>query len=457
MNSPHSRNNLLVVITAVLLAVIFYLGLTLFETKFATGIVFAFALFIVSFIDIRAGFVIIILSTLLSPEIRIPTTYFREISLRLEDFLLIVVFFAWLGRLAIKQEYRNIRFTPIDLPVFLIIVVNIISTVRGVLLGEVTSIPMAFFYNLKVLEFVAIYFIISNGLRNKKEVKFFLTFVLITAIVVALYSLPQIPKTEIFSIRRLTAPFEGTPEPNTLGGYLMIILAVSICLWLYMKQSGLRFWCGALIFLIFIPLLFTLSRGAYVATFGMLFFIGLLSRKKWILIALFIFILLSPFILPQAVIDRALYNFKDPRYWGFADPSIAERIYSFRKAYYYLKTAPLLGHGITGGGNILDNQYSRIAIETGLIGLFLFFWMIKRMFKVSWFVFKKSEIGWIKGLSLAYVCALFGLLIHSLGNISFYIVRIMEPFWILTAFVVVLYKEMVYEGGTEEEKNIREG
>jgi len=445
-NTESTRNNVFMLATVVFLGAIFYFGLFYFKITFASGMVLAFLLFIISFVDIRIGFAIIILATLLSPEINIPTSYFREITLRLEDLLLVVVFLAWLGRLAVMQEYRRIRISPLDLPILLILIVNVISTIRGVMSGEVTSIPMALFYNLKTFEFVLMYFVVANNLKNKKEIKFFLVFILITAVIVALYGICQIPKqTEIFNPHRLTAPFEGASEPNTLGGYLMIVLAISISLWLYMKWSVFKWWFGILICLIFVPLLFTLSRGAYVATFGMICLIGILSRRKWILIVVLLFIMLSPLILPQVIIDRALYNFSDPRYWGIADPSVAERIYSFQKAYYFLKTAPFLGHGVTGGGNILDNQYSRIMIETGLIGLFLFFWLIYRAFRISFFVFKNSKVGWCKGIALAYIGSLFGILIHSIANITFYIVRIMEPFWILTGFMVVLYRELKLE------------
>jgi O-antigen ligase len=437
------RNSLFIGILLAIFGVIFLFGLLNFTTIYATGFVLALGLFVLAFVDIRAGFIVIILATLLSPEITIPTRFLRDVSLRLEDFLLIVVFFAWLGRLAIKAEYRFIKTSPIDLPILLILIINFISTARGILLKELET-TTAIFYNLKVIEFTAIYFILANSLRTSKEVKFFLAFILITAGIVALYGLPQVPQTEIFTAQRLTAPFEGKPEPNTLGAYLMIILGISICLWLFMEKSGLKFWFGMFILLIFIPLLFTLSRGAYAATLGMLFLIAILSKRKWLLALLVIFLLLSPIILPRQIIERALYNFQDPRYWGFADPSLADRINVYKKAFNNLQSSPLLGHGVTGGGNILDSQYARILIETGLIGFILFWWLIVRMFKIGFRLYKNSLIGWIKGLGLAYIVVLFGLLIHSFGNITFYIVRIMEPFWVFTAFICVLYKEQFY-------------
>jgi len=435
------RHNAIFIIGLLFLfALIFLFGLLNFTTLYATGFVLAVGLFVISFVDIRAGFIVIIISTLLSPEVRIPAQFLHDITLRIEDLLIIVVFFAWLGRLAIKAEYRSLKTSPIDLPILLIIVVNFVSTVRGILVGDLEAVT-AMFYNLKIIEFMAIYFILANSLRTSKEVRFFLTVILITAGIIAFYGLTQVPRTEIFTENRLTAPFEGRPEPNTLGAYLMIILGISVCLWLYMKRSGLKFWLGAFIFSVFVPILFTLSRGSYAATIGMLFLIAILSGRKWLLISLVGFIILSPIILPHQIIDRALYNFQDPRYWGFADPSMAERILVYPKAFYYFKGTPLLGRGITGGGNILDSQYARLMAETGILGIVLFLWLIIRMFKMGFRVFKHFQTGWIKGLGLAFIVVLFGLLIHSLGNITFYIVRVMEPFWVLTAFVAVLYKE----------------
>ena len=43
-----------------------------------------------------------------------------------------------------------------------------------------------------------------------------------------------------------------------------------------------------------------------------------------------------------------------------------------------------------------------------------------------------------KGLTIGYIAGFIGLLTHAVGANTFIIVRIMEPFWFLTAMVVVI-------------------
>ncbi len=54
-----------------------------------------------------------------------------------------------------------------------------------------------------------------------------------TYIIVLINSIAQIPKG-----LRITAPFEGGSEPNTLGGYLLIMFSLSLVFLLSVKSCG---------------------------------------------------------------------------------------------------------------------------------------------------------------------------------------------------------------------------
>jgi hypothetical protein len=48
-------------------------------------------------------------------------------------------------------------------------------------------------------------------------------------------------------------------------------------------------------------------------------------------------------------------------------------------------------------------------------------------------------------MTLGYMAALLGIIIHGNGAITLYVVRIMEPFWFMTGIVVSLYMIKVRE------------
>ena len=123
------------------------------------------------------------------------------------------------------------------------------------------------------------------------------------------------------------------------------------------------------------------------------------------------------------------------------EESAALRVKSLERVVFQkLPKHPFLGWGVTGIG-LGDVQYSLLLGEVGLIGFYIFFWMIYRIYRSSKDVYLKYDEGWIKGLSLGMILALAALLAQGLGVNTFIIVRIMEPFWFLTALLMVLYKD----------------
>lgn len=434
----HGSKNVIVGIFVLLgfLIAIFYYGVLNYSLLISAGFIAVIGIFIIGFIKMEIGLVILIISMLFSPEISLGAILHRSITVRLEDILIPILFLAWLGRIAIKREYRLLVKNPLNVPILLYITVCIISTVRGVTLGSVDPFAGVFF-NLKLIEFFLIYFFVVNFIKTTKQVRYFLIFALITVFVIALYGLYQVPKVEIWSPNRITAPFEGNPEPATIGGYLVLLLAISLSLFLYSRGLLQKWVYGSLSLAIIIPLIYTLSRISYLSCLVMLFTLAIFSRKKLLLFSLATFLFLSPIILPQKIQDRISYTWHDARKFG-VDRSTAERINVWKKGFAYLQERPLLGHGIAAR-DVMDSQYVRTLIELGLIGFLIFLWIIFRIYKCTIILSKRAAEGWVKAISVGYLAGLTGILIHGFGAITFYIVRIMEPFWFFTGLIMFLY------------------
>jgi len=440
----HRRNVIMIgLLTFVFLGAFFY-SLRDFSATYAAGVIFLLGFFLISFINIRIGFILVIFAFLFSPEIHLPISAVRGFTLRSEDILIIALLLAWLGRLAMGLQNRFLIKTPLNLPIGLIVLWNIICSFRAISAGMVDT-NYCILVNLKIIEFFAVYFLVVNNLDNPKEAKFMLQILLIVSLLIGIYATFQIPKTRMWSDTRLTAPFEGKPEPNTLGAYLAIFFGIALSIFLYEKKSFLKKLCMLLLVLLPFPIMFSFARSAYIATIAMVITISIISKRKWLFLSIIIFLILSPLILPRPVIDRALYNFKDPRYYGFLDPSAAERIGAFKKAMNYAKDYPIFGGGVAATGVILDNQFARVIMETGIIGLILFLWLLFTTIRLGFNLFKSFNEGWIKGLAVGFIVVVIGLIMHCFGNITFYIVRIAEPFWALAALIAFL----LYYNGLE--------
>jgi O-antigen ligase len=100
---------------------------------------------------------------------------------------------------------------------------------------------------------------------------------------------------------------------------------------------------------------------------------------------------------------------------------------------------PILGYGVTGYG-FIDAQYPRVVAETGLIGMAAFLILLISIYRYAVKTYRNTKDTFYKGLSLGYLAGFDGLLVHGLSANTFIIVRIMEPFWFLTAMVIMIPK-----------------
>lgn len=203
-------------------------------------------------------------------------------------------------------------------------------------------------------------------------------------------------------------------------------------------------WLGVTAFL-FMPFLHTLSRGGYVGFVVMyVALVCLAPRRKLALLApLVLLLFLGPTMFPERVIERVQATFLGATPYGSVgeriglEPSAAQRIDVWFTTFQDLKKHPLIGYGVAGFG-MVDQQYCLVLGELGLIGAGLFLWTRWRLWSVAWRAFHAVTDPRYRSIVLGYLCAYLGLLVQSLTGNIFIIVRIMEPFWFITAMVVVL-------------------
>jgi O-antigen ligase len=319
--------------------------------------------------------------------------------------------------------------------------VCVASTLLGALFGRL-DLKTGFLFVLKYFEYVVIYFMVANYLKDRKQLKTFVWAMLLTCLIVSVISMAKIPEGG-----RISAPFEGkVGEPNTFGGYLVFMMSIATGLALMEESFRNRLIAFFLVILFSIPLLYTQSRSSYLAAIpAVLSFLWLSKRKQWIPPVLLLVGLLLPFMAPKVTKDRVSYTFTQgigrPDAVTVAgvqlDTSTSARIKSWEEAIRDLVQHPVLGYGVTGY-RFVDAQYVRVAAETGFLGLLIFLLLLGTILKESYRVFKASEDPFDKGLAIGFLAGFTGLLFHAIGANTFIIVRIMEPFWFIAAMVMMI-------------------
>ncbi|MEE8317733.1 MAG: hypothetical protein V3S13_02335 [Candidatus Omnitrophota bacterium] len=271
----------------------------------AAGII----IFMVSFASSQAALYILIFSMLLGPEMIVGATagaaLGRGITIRLDDLILMIIGFSWLARMAIYKELGLFLRTSLNKPIAFYIIVSLISTLFGAVMGRV-NLKTGLLFVLKYFEYMIIYFMVVNHLHDKRQIRSFLWALLFTCIVVSFIGIAQIPGGG-----RISAPFEGEiGEPNTFGGYLVFMMAIAIGLFLTTNSLRDKLIYGGISVIAFIPFLFTQSRSSYIAFFPMLFaFVWLSEKRKLIIILLLFMVILLPLIAPQKVRDMISFTY----------------------------------------------------------------------------------------------------------------------------------------------------
>lgn len=426
-----------------LLVVHLYFGSAYVTVALAVSLV----VFGTTVVRVDYGVYILVTAMLLSPEIFAGYKYSgeRPLSIRYDDILIPVIFIGVLVKNSFEGRKTLWHPSPANAGIVAYYSICIIST----LLALRANLPAwdrrtAFFTMLKMLEFYMVFVLVGNAVRTREGIRKQLTLFFLTAIVISVYAL--------FSMRRLDrvgAPFEGPggTEPNTLGGYLTLVMCVAGGLFITAPTRKGRWMFICLALMAFFPFLFTLSRASYVALIAALFTLGVAGRKPVILVLVVIVLVASPIVMPKKVMDRVNYTFQ--RGDGMpvevagvqtglqVDKSTHERLYVWRKVRFVLQKAPWFGGGVSWE-SVMDSQYARVILETGLFGLLAFVFLQFRLLKTAWQAYRWSDRDWLgRGLALGVIACTVGLIVHSLGTISFVIVRIMEPFWLLMALTAV--------------------
>src|SRR2546428_2012779 len=375
----------LIIVVPLALAAALSLFIVSSDTSSSLLIVVGVALLLVAFVSTKISLYLLVFSMLLSPEFLVAGlaggggASGRGITLRFDDFLLVVIGFVWVAKMAILKGGTPFLRTPLNGPIMFYIMAAGLATLIGVLGRRVKPVS-GFFFWLKYYEYMFLYLMVVIAVTTKEQARGLVIASLVVCFLVSLFAIAQIP-----SGGRASAPFEGVEgEPNTLGGYLVFMLAI---------VSGLLLTSGAvtnrlpLLLLLAagsIGLMATLSRASFLAA-GVLILcvMGLMAPRRPILMTMVLLGVLSALLwAPHAVKDRVLYTFTQAQEEGQIrvgtlriDTSTSERLRSWQQSLGVWKKYPLWGTGITGGP-FMDAMYPRVLAETGLLGFVAFIVLI---------------------------------------------------------------------------------
>ena len=233
--------------------------------------------------------------------------------------------------------------------------------------------------------------------------------------------------------------------PNDLGAYLVIVLPMAIgyfvASWRVPRNWKLIAVLGILLCAMGANLALTLTRAAWIGVLAATVYIAIYFQRKlfWGLLAL---VLLSPFLMPQAVKDRfetirqrpSGFMSERPQWWETSTQLIAKYpitgIGLGRFRYEYQLHAPA---GTYHKPYHAHNIYLHIAVEQGIPSLILFLAILFLIFRRLFALHKRDDF-WCSGLFIGGSGFLIAALVYGLADQILH-QRPLLIFWFLIGLV----------------------
>lgn len=241
---------------------------------------------------------------------------------------------------------------------------------------------------------------------------------------------------------RYEGPFwrEGLGS-NHYGAFMAHYTAAVLGFFFFEKDKRLSILYAMTLFFGTYAILFSYSRGAYLATLVVIMFYGFIHKRS-LLILVCVFIFSWTVLLPTSVVERVQMTKNES---GEIESSAQQRIDLWHQATDLFLEYPIFGVGYSGfnikmksiQNHLTDthNYYLKVLCEEGLVGFMLLCGLLLRALWQGWKLFKIGSNSFYRGLGLGFLGATLSIMItNGFGDRwSYYVLG--GYFWILLGIV----------------------
>lgn len=194
-----------------------------------------------------------------------------------------------------------------------------------------------------------------------------------------------------------------------------------IALFAFDKRKAVRLALLPIILFTCYCLLFSFSRGAYAAFLAGIIFLGLFRQRK-LLVAALVILIGWQVLLPTAVKERISMTVEKDQGEVTLDASAAERVAIWQDALNLSSRELIFGTGFdtyeflhrVGEFGDTHNYYLKVLVETGIVGLLIFLWMLVKAFIAGFRLYREADDPFLKFLGLGFATMLVSVMVANL-------------------------------------------
>jgi O-antigen ligase len=399
--------------------VLFFFSFFLFKFSLLMGLLFLLVVLIfifTCFYNLEGLFLFILLRPLIDVFTDYNIVEVFNFGLNLASLMgVLIIFFSVYYLIKNFSKFRNNKLFYVWL---LFLLVNVISMFFGInnnnSFREVIRLVSIFSL------FILGYIFVNTAANLTKSLKA----IILSAILPSIIGFWQFFYAKDLFIKNGNRLISTFAHPNMLAFFIFFVLAITIFIFLYgYKKNILSYFYILASLLFFIVLILTYTRGAWLAFLVFLIIIGLFKfRKLLLLMAIFFLILYSAIAPVRERIDN-IFVFDD------YNSSVVWRLNLYKDEFEYFKKKPIIGYGSGNASLVIaenrsprlgatepHNDYLKIALEGGIVGLISYFVLAIVLIKSLFERYKKEIAIKIKYFIFFIIAVFLSLMVASFSN-----------------------------------------
>ena len=339
----------------------------------------------------------------------------------------------------------KLRLTALDIPVALFVLMGITHVL---IIKPELSIAIEGFRAM--FQYVLWFFVMTQFIRTREQAQKILYVFVLTGLFLGLHATYQyvagvempgnwVDSTEVVRTRA----FSIIGSPNILGSLFVLFTPMGVAMTLIQKKWANRIFFGGATLFMMAGLVFTLSRGAWLALAGGLFFASILFNRKLVfhLSALGGIVLVAggSFTSRLLSIFSPTYLFKS---------AAGGRIYRWTEGLAVWSESKLFGVGLGRfGGAVatnnklspfyLDNYYIKTLVEMGIFGLTALIAMMLTLWGYAAVVVYRQREVLSKIVTIGFCAGIVGVILHNMVENIFEVPAMVVYFWTSAAALTV--------------------
>ena len=230
-------------------------------------------------------------------------------------------------------------------------------------------------------------------------------------------------------------------HPNVFAGFLMIFLSIVVFQLLICRSRAMKIVWGGLILLMIFSLFHTYARGAWIGTLAMFLVLGILKYRKLLIIIPLIVLVTFLFIpdvserfleIPKMVknfdvkskifrptVERASFQWRLWMWYRSFEKALAHKnvfLHGYGIGNYTIFSEDFSRNPKTDRGLEAHNDYLRLLIEIGVIGLLIYVWILFRIWRLCLILYGRIDDMQLKSFMVIFLSLFVAFLVVSLSS-----------------------------------------